>query len=71
VKGSSIFFYGWVIVGISTLVFAIVRGVNDSFSTDFREAKLAHIPMPAVQGRRHRHHRLWKCRLRLIALPKR
>lgn len=28
-------FYGWVIVGISTLVFAIVRGVNDSFSVFF------------------------------------
>ena len=34
VKGSNIF-YGWVIVGISTLVFAIVRGVNDSFSVFF------------------------------------
>lgn len=28
-------FYGWVIVGISTLVFAIVRGVNDSFGVFF------------------------------------
>lgn len=28
-------FYGWVIVGIATLVFAIVRGVNDSFSIFF------------------------------------
>lgn len=34
VKGSNIF-YGWMIVGISTLVFAIVRGVNDSFSVFF------------------------------------
>jgi MFS family permease len=25
------FFYGWVVVGISGLVFAVVRGVNDSF----------------------------------------
>ena len=28
-------FYGWIIVGISTLVFAIVRGVNDAFSVFF------------------------------------
>jgi hypothetical protein len=28
-------FYGWIIVGISTLVFAIVRGVNDAFSLTF------------------------------------
>jgi MFS family permease len=25
------FFYGWVVVGISGLVFAVVRGINDSF----------------------------------------
>jgi hypothetical protein len=25
------FFYGWVVVGISKLVFAVVRGINDSF----------------------------------------
>jgi sugar phosphate permease len=34
VKVSKIF-YGWVIVGVSTLVFAIVRGVNDSFGVFF------------------------------------
>ena len=34
VKGGSVF-YGWVIVGISTLVFAIVRGVNDAFGVFF------------------------------------
>ena len=28
-------FYGWIVVGISTLVFAIVRGVNDAFSVFF------------------------------------
>ena len=28
-------FYGWVVVGISTLVFAIVRGVNDAFGVFF------------------------------------
>jgi len=28
---SSNIFYGWIIVSISTLVFAIVRGVNDAF----------------------------------------
>jgi len=28
-------FYGWVIVGISTLVFALVRGVNDAFGLFF------------------------------------
>jgi hypothetical protein len=32
---SSNVFYGWIIVGISTLVFAIVRGVNDAFSVFF------------------------------------
>jgi hypothetical protein len=26
------FFYGWVVVGISGLVFAVVRGINDSFT---------------------------------------
>jgi MFS family permease len=25
------FFYGWVVVGISGLVFAVVRGINDAF----------------------------------------
>jgi hypothetical protein len=25
------FFYGWVVVGVSGLVFAVVRGINDSF----------------------------------------
>jgi MFS family permease len=25
------FFYGWVVVGISVLVFAVVRGINDAF----------------------------------------
>jgi sugar phosphate permease len=29
------FFYGWVVVGISGLVFAIVRGVSDSFGVFF------------------------------------
>jgi hypothetical protein len=24
-------FYGWVVVGVSGLVFAVVRGINDSF----------------------------------------
>lgn len=28
-------FYGWVIVGVSTLVFALVRGVNDAFGVFF------------------------------------
>ena len=28
-------FYGWVIVAVSTLVFALVRGVNDAFSVFF------------------------------------
>jgi sugar phosphate permease len=28
-------FYGWVIVGISALVFAVVRGVNDAFGVFF------------------------------------
>lgn len=28
-------FYGWIIVGVSTLVFAIVRGVNDAFGVFF------------------------------------
>ena len=37
-KVSSVF-YGWVIVGISTFVFAIVRGVNDSFSLKFPPQK--------------------------------
>ena len=32
---SSNVFYGWIVVGISTLVFAIVRGVNDAFSVFF------------------------------------
>jgi MFS family permease len=29
------FFYGWVVVGISGLVFAVVRGINDSFGVFF------------------------------------
>jgi MFS family permease len=29
------FFYGWVVVGISGLVFAVVRGVNESFGVFF------------------------------------
>jgi len=32
---SSNVFYGWIVVSISTLVFAIVRGVNDAFSVFF------------------------------------
>jgi sugar phosphate permease len=28
-------FYGWAVVGVSTLVFAIVRGVNDAFGVFF------------------------------------
>jgi len=29
------FFYGWVVVGISGLVFAVVRGINDSFGSSW------------------------------------
>jgi hypothetical protein len=29
------FFYGWVVVGISALVFAMVRDVNNAFAEEF------------------------------------
>jgi sugar phosphate permease len=35
IKARGMFFYGWVVVGISGLVFAVVRGVNDSFGVFF------------------------------------
>jgi Flp pilus assembly pilin Flp len=40
---SSNVFYGWIIVGISTLVFAIVRGVNDAFSVFFTSVGAGHM----------------------------